>query len=66
MPSVKKNHHDFSNVTAFASRCPRKASFCDAIVASVESSIKIVDDDDSTGQAGILAPLCFKFKLSIM
>jgi hypothetical protein len=53
-------------VTASVSRYPKRAGFCGARVESVESSIMIINDDDSVTRAGSPGPLHFKFKLSIM
>ena len=66
LPWVKKNLLYFSNVTASVSRYPRRANFCGAREEFVESSIMIVDDDDSVTLAGNLALHYFKFMLSIM
>lgn len=42
------------------------ANFFDATMESVESSIKIVDDDDSIKPVGSLGQLRFRSSLSIM
>lgn len=66
LPWAKKSPHDFLTLTASDARYPKMAGFSDAIVGSVESSIKIVNDDDSVTRADNPAPPCFKFMLSIM
>ena len=66
LPLAKKSPHDFLTLTASDARYPKTADFSDARVGSVESSIKIVNDDDSVTRAGNPAPPCFKFMLSIM
>ena len=53
-------------LTASDARYPKTAGFSYARVGSIESSIKIVNDDDSVTRAGNPALPCFKFMLSIM
>lgn len=66
MPWEEKSPHDFSTLTTSVSQYPTKASFSYATEASVESSITIVNDDDSATPVDIPTQPYFKFKLSIM
>ena len=66
MPWEEKSLHDFSTVTTSVSQYPRKASFSCATGVSVESSITIVNDDDSATPVDTPTQPYFKFKLSIM
>jgi hypothetical protein len=53
-------------VTAAVSPCRERAGSCGARGESAVSSIRIVNDDDSTTRAGNPGRPHFKFKLSIM
>ena len=66
LPWEEKSPLDFSTVTTSVSQYPAKASFSCATGVSVESSITIVNDDDSAIPVDTPTQQYFKFKLSIM
>ena len=66
LPWEERSLHDFSTVTTSVSQYPTKANFSYATEVSVESSITIVNDDDSATPVSIPTQQYFKFKLSIM
>ncbi len=66
MPWEEKSPLDFSTVTTSISQYLTKANFSCATEVSVESSITIINDDDSATPVDTPTQPYFKFKLSIM